>query len=265
MPEIFNKKFSHQKVNKKHDKAPYYSPNNEKRKCLSKNKIIFDKKMTRKERKQELIKRSAEIREARKNVTKKQNNKIETNELECIFIIKHGKVSKAFKNLITGLKLIFQPHSNIKFEDTNVFDVEIYKKMIKIYNIRAFFILKETPNHNMLKIYNVKDKTSDIFKIIDFDTNFVNKKFDTPALITYSGFSRVQNPFLELLGKSTFDDTKNIKRVLNLNYKNQEISLRHFEITIQETRCTKIGLKELGPKLDLVFIKRIEGGLDDRW
>lgn len=230
-----------------------------------KNKIIFDKKMTRKERKQELIRRTTESRQSQKKNLQKPGNKIKTDEPDCIFIIKHGKLSKESKNLLSGLRLVFQPHSNLKYEDFNVFQVEIFKKIIELYNIRAFFILKETKDHKMLKIYNVKDKTSYIFKIIDFDTNFVNKKFNQPALITYSGFNRVPNQFLQSVGKSTFDDTKNIKRVLNFNHKNHEISLRHFEITVQKTRCSKIGLKELGPKLDLVFSREVEGELDSRW
>ncbi|KRH94671.1 putative Brix domain protein [Pseudoloma neurophilia] len=230
-----------------------------------KNKIIFDKKLSRKERKQEYIRLAAESKRKRTEIVKKSEPVIEKEEPESVFIIKHGKISKETKNLITGLKFSFQPHSNLKFEESNTFNKEIYKNMAKMYKIRAFFIFKETKNEKHFKLHDVKNKQSHIFKILDTSPFFVNKKFDQPALLSYSNFTNLSMYFPNALGKSTFIETENIKRVLNFSLIGNEISLRHFEITIKETRCTKVGLKELGPKIDFQHIKSFEGDLDERW
>lgn len=234
-------------------------------------------KMTRKERKEALIAKTKKLNENK--LTKKKQKKETTDTESYIFVIRHGKISKKMKSQINALKHLFQPNTNLKFEETNVFDANIYKNIAQTYNISTFFILKEEKNGGLLKLYDVANKKSTIYKIIEFENSGMNKKYKTKGLFVYNGFrnetrknssisddkvSKI-NYFQQTIGKNTFKTPDEIERIISFNVIDDLIYLRHYEIIKNENKCVKVGMKESGFKVCLKFLKSKEGQLDEKW
>lgn len=242
------------------------------KKDFSHKKIIFDKKLTRKERKIEYIKQNKLNNENKKDNLKKLkknnsnqnlNNSNKTDNKENnIFIVRHGKVSKNTKKLINSLRLIFYPFSNIKFEETNNFEISIYKEIKKTYNLKTFFILKEINKKIFLKIIDFKNKKNLIYKIINFK-NYENKKYKNEPLLTFNLKNNLE--FKEILGNSKIENVDQIERVLNFSSRNNLIFMRHFEVKKCGDSVVKIGLENKGLQIDFEFFKEIGGGMSDKW
>ncbi|ELQ76673.1 putative Brix domain protein [Trachipleistophora hominis] len=189
---------------------------------------------------------------------------VENEEHEIKFVVRYGKVSKKTKVLLTSIKRMFEPNTNTKFNETNKFDLKLYKKLAEMYPIDIFIVLKESKSGVHIKICKANEQTSVYLQVIAFDAYSVNGNYKSDALLTFNGFDE-DDAFRKLFGKQHFKNVDSVERVINFTKNNELIYVRHYKIIKTEGRCVKIGLKEVGPKIQMKYVKTDESSLGEHW
>jgi rRNA maturation protein Rpf1 len=168
--------------------------------------------------------------------------------------------SKKAENFCKTLRKILSPECLNK--------MEINPKMQDLADCAHQLLVKQIIyiSENVIKIATLPNGPTYSFEIISFDNSFKNFTSDlyrTVPFLTFEGKSPLKQVFLQF-GKSAQDSDADFKRVLHFHFKSGMIYIRHFFKTVEDTDDNfKVHLKEIGPKITLKLLEKVEGVLPE--
>lgn len=182
----------------------------------------------------------------------------EINEFVKRSVLMHSAVisvrnpSKRSETLCKQLRKILSPNCLSK--------LEINSKLQDIIDVSSQLLLKQIiyVSENEIKIAALPNGPTYIFRIIEYEDNYKNypnKIYTSAPFVTFDGKSSLR-PIFQSFGMNEGVP----KRTLHCQFKDDQISIRHYTILSEDTEDNfVVHLNEIGPKLTLQLLETRDG------
>lgn len=167
-------------------------------------------------------------------------------------VITTKKPNKRAKLLCRQVRRMLEPNVTAKLKDRNT-TIEPYLSIADAFELSHFILIDSRD----IKIGVRPNGPTFVFNIVEYNPKYVNlgsEFYSEDAHITFTGESEFKELFSSLSSSG-----KAFKRNIHVCFEDDLIYIRHYGVLIKEEENIKVGFNEIGPRITLKFIKKMDG------